>query len=147
MDKRVFGESETANWVASGLPECGRSRTFSGKLSLALLPLKRRAASSYALAAPSAVSNVPSQTLAALKGSLISAAHFPHGLCLTPLYFLLGCSCGCRWVISWYSYVGVNDVVCGGGTMVAVNIYEVSAPVHKGRKNNKSVTHFDVEMR
>lgn len=34
------------------------------------------------------MSNVPSQTLAALCGSLISAAHFPHGLCRTPLYLL-----------------------------------------------------------
>lgn len=34
------------------------------------------------------MSNVPSQTLAALCGSRISAAHFPHGLCLTPLYLL-----------------------------------------------------------
>jgi len=35
------------------------------------------------------VSNVPSQTLAALCGSRISAAHFPHGRCRTPLYFRL----------------------------------------------------------
>lgn len=35
------------------------------------------------------MSNVPSQTLAALCGSRISAAHLPHGLCLTPLYLLL----------------------------------------------------------
>ncbi|XP_068337581.1 peptidyl-prolyl cis-trans isomerase-like 2 [Pyrus communis] len=41
-----------------------------------------------ARAAASAVSNVPSQTLAALCGSRFSAAHFPHGLCLTPLYLL-----------------------------------------------------------
>lgn len=118
MDKRVFGESETGNWVAVGLPAGGRIRTFSGKLSLALLPLKRRAASSYALAASSAVLNVPNQTLAALMGSLISAAHLPHGLCLTPLYFLLGCSCCCRSVMSWYSYVGVTDVVCGGTALL-----------------------------
>ena len=65
-----------------------RLLTFSGKLSLALLPLNLRAAASYALAAPSAVSNVPSQTRHAFCGSRISAAHFPHGLCLTPLYFL-----------------------------------------------------------
>ena len=32
---------------------------------------------------------MPSQTLAALCGSRISAAHLPHGLCLTPLYLLL----------------------------------------------------------
>lgn len=35
------------------------------------------------------MSKVPSQTLAALWGSRISAAHLPHGLCLTPLYLLL----------------------------------------------------------
>lgn len=32
---------------------------------------------------------MPSQTLAALCGSRISAAHFPHGRCRTPLYLLL----------------------------------------------------------
>jgi hypothetical protein len=32
------------------------------------------------------VSNVPSQTLAFFKGSLISEAKRPHGLFLTPLY-------------------------------------------------------------
>lgn len=35
------------------------------------------------------MSNVPNQTLAALCGSRISAAHFPHGLWRTPLYLLL----------------------------------------------------------
>lgn len=35
------------------------------------------------------MSKVPSQTRAALCGSRISAAHFPQGLCLTPLYLLL----------------------------------------------------------
>ena len=55
-----------------------------GKLSFALGPLKSMAALSYARAAASAVSKVPSHTLAARRGSLISAAHFPHGLCRTP---------------------------------------------------------------
>jgi hypothetical protein len=38
------------------------------------------------------VSKVPSQTRAAFCGSRISAAHFPHGRCLTPRYlrFLAG---------------------------------------------------------
>ena len=129
MDKRVFWESEMDNWFAAGLPDGDRSRTFSGKLSLALLPLKRRAAASYALAAASAVSNVPNQTLAALKGSLISAAHFPHGLCLTPLYFLLGCSSCCRWETTSYSYVGMNDVVCVVTVVLVVHISEVSVAV------------------
>lgn len=35
------------------------------------------------------MSNVPNQTLAALCGSRISAAHFPHGRWRTPLYLLL----------------------------------------------------------
>lgn len=76
-------------WVVWGSWGGGSNRTFSGKLSLALFPLNLRAASSYALAAATAVSNVPNHTLAALWGSLISAAHFPHGLCLTPLYLIL----------------------------------------------------------
>nr|GMD85147.1 hypothetical protein TorRG33x02_309020 [Ipomoea batatas] len=66
-----------------------RSQMMRLKGRLALLPRNLSAASSYALAAASAVSNVPNQTLAAFCGSLISAAHFPHGLCLTPLYLLL----------------------------------------------------------
>ncbi|KAL2460773.1 Uncharacterized protein Adt_44193 [Abeliophyllum distichum] len=82
---------ETANcgdweiYVWGGL----RILTFSGKFSLATLPLNRRAASSYTLTAASVVSKVPSRTLAALCGSLIFAAHLPRGLCLTPLYLLL----------------------------------------------------------
>lgn len=85
------GGAETGKRDGGGGGSCGggTSVTASGKLSLALWPLNLRAASSYALAAASAVSNVPNQTLAALWGSLISAAHFPHGLCLTPLYFLI----------------------------------------------------------
>lgn len=81
----VVGAAETGGGGGGG----GSILTSSGKLSLARLPLKRTAASSYARAAASAVSNVPNQTLAALWGSLISAAHFPHGLCLTPLYLRL----------------------------------------------------------
>ena len=44
------------------------------------------AAASYALAASSAVSNVPSHNLAPRFGSRISAAQLPHGRCLTPRY-------------------------------------------------------------
>lgn len=58
----------------------------SGKLSLARKPRNLVAATSYAMAASSAVSNVPSQTRAAFLGSRISAAHFPHGRCRTPRY-------------------------------------------------------------
>ncbi|KAJ7946050.1 protein CYPRO4-like [Quillaja saponaria] len=47
------------------------------------------AALSYALAASSAVLNVPNQTRLAFLGSRISAAHFRHGLCLTPLFLLV----------------------------------------------------------
>lgn len=80
----VDGE-EAGKWVECEAPIDGRTGTSSGKLSLALLPLNRSAASSYALAAASAVSKVPNHTRAAFCGSLISAAHFPHVLCLTPL--------------------------------------------------------------
>lgn len=64
----------------------------SGKLSFALNPRNLVAATSYAIAASSAVSKVPSHTRAAFFGSRISAAHFPHGRCLTPRYllFLIG---------------------------------------------------------
>lgn len=58
----------------------------SGKFSFALKPLNLVAAISYAIAASSAVSNVPSQTRAAFLGSRISAAHFPHGRWRTPRY-------------------------------------------------------------
>jgi hypothetical protein len=58
----------------------------SGKLSFARRPRNLVAAASYACAASSAVSNVPSQTRAAFFGSRISAAHFPHGRCRTPRY-------------------------------------------------------------
>jgi len=44
------------------------------------------AAASYALAASSAVSNVPSHNRAPRLGSRISAAQLPHGRCLTPRY-------------------------------------------------------------
>ena len=60
-----------------------------GKLSFALAPRNAIAAISYALAASSAVLKVPSHTRTALLGSLISAAHFPHGLSLTPRKVLL----------------------------------------------------------
>lgn len=64
----------------------------SGKLSFARRPRNFVAAMSYAMAASSAVSNVPNHTRAAFFGSRISAAHFPHGLCRTPRYlrFLTG---------------------------------------------------------
>lgn len=57
----------------------------SGKLQIAFSPRISRAALSYACAASSAVSNVPSHKRVLRLGSLISAANFPQGLCLTPL--------------------------------------------------------------
>lgn len=57
-----------------------------GKLVLALEPRNSTALASYARAASSAVSNVPSHTRLLLPGSLISAAKRPHGRFLTPLY-------------------------------------------------------------
>ncbi len=79
-----------------GDASCGSLGGWSGKFSLALSPLKFLAAASYAKAASSAVSNVPSHTLAAFFGSRISAAHFPQGRCLTPRYlrFFTGCASG-----------------------------------------------------
>jgi hypothetical protein len=60
------------------------------KFNRALGPRIFRAAVSYATAASSAVSKVPSHTLAPCRAeSRISAANFPHGLCLTPLYPVL----------------------------------------------------------
>lgn len=110
----------------------GISLTFSGKLSLALLPLKRRAASSYALAAASAVSKVPSQTLAALCGSRISAAHFPQGLCRTPLYLFLSPVSSCEVVVEGSGCVVCSAAVAagteeemGGGAVVAGVILEL----------------------
>jgi hypothetical protein len=56
-----------------------------GKLVLALAPRNSRAAVSYARAASSAVSKVPSQTRVFFPGSRISAAYRPQGRFLTPL--------------------------------------------------------------
>nr|GMD82211.1 uncharacterized protein LOC109183092 [Ipomoea batatas] len=57
-----------------------------GKLSKARAPRMRNAAMSYASAASSAVSYVPSHTRAPFfAGSLISAANLPQGRLLTPL--------------------------------------------------------------
>ena len=61
----------------------GFARTM-GKLTTALLPRICRAAVSYARAASSAESNVPSQSLQPRVGSRISAANLPHGRCRTP---------------------------------------------------------------
>ncbi|RRT78056.1 hypothetical protein B296_00027698 [Ensete ventricosum] len=54
------------------------------KLVLALGPRRLRAASSYARAASSAVSKVPSHLRVFFQGSRISAANRPHGRFLTP---------------------------------------------------------------
>lgn len=56
-----------------------------GKFVLALLPRRDLAALSYATAASSGESKVPSQTRVFFHGSLISAAYLPHGLFRTPL--------------------------------------------------------------
>lgn len=68
---------------------------------------------------------MPNQTLAALCGSLISAAHFPHGLCLTPLYLLflspvssLATSDGCAGVCDAVVAAVVVVVVCGVNWLV-----------------------------
>lgn len=57
-----------------------------GKLRRAEQPGKNLlAAKSYARAASSAVSKVPSHSLPPFLGRWISATHLPHFLCLTPL--------------------------------------------------------------
>lgn len=56
-----------------------------GKFVFALGPRRFPAAISYALAACSAESKVPSQIRVFFNGSLISAAYLPDGLFLTPL--------------------------------------------------------------
>ena len=66
MGKWGSGLGETIHWGVGESEEDEARVTFSGKLSLALLPLKWSAATSYARAAASADVNVPSQTLAAL---------------------------------------------------------------------------------
>ncbi|GER34760.1 1-deoxy-D-xylulose 5-phosphate reductoisomerase [Striga asiatica] len=69
--------------IGAGSPEF----ILSGKFSSARAPLIPYAALSYARAASSAVSYVPSHTRDPfLAGSLISAANRPHGRRLTPLY-------------------------------------------------------------
>mmetsp|Transcript_3497 Transcript_3497/g.7535 ORF Transcript_3497/g.7535 Transcript_3497/m.7535 type:complete len:203 (+) Transcript_3497:421-1029(+) len=61
------------------------------KFVTAASPRIARAAASYASAASSAESNVPSHNREPRVGSLISAAYFPHGRCLTPRYTLFCC--------------------------------------------------------
>jgi len=51
------------------------------------LPLRAKAATSYATAAISGVGNVPNQILLGFFGSRISDTHFPLVLRLTPRYF------------------------------------------------------------
>lgn len=64
------------------------------------------------------MSKVPSQTLAALCGSRISAAHLPQGLCRTPLYLRLlspdssGTAVGSDGSGGAAAEVGVVDMLC-----------------------------------
>ena len=62
-----------------------------------------RAALSYAKAASSAVSKVPSQCLSLVEGFLISAAYLPHGRIRTPRYLP-------PHVVSYWSFVVVGAV-------------------------------------
>ena len=81
---------------------------------------------------------MPNQTLAALIGSLISAAHLPHGLCLTPLYFLSGSYLR----VSLCSYTGVN-VICvdGAGVTVLVATAEIPVAVETWEGRNRVLHH------
>lgn len=68
------------------------------------------------------MSNVPNQTLAALCGSRISAAHFPHGRCRTPLYFRLLSPVCSYWLIS----------IAGGCDEVAAVVVKATTAVVVG---------------
>lgn len=59
---------------------------FVVKLTLVFLPIIFSVLLSQALAASSGVLKVPHQILTPFLGSLISAAHFLHGLCEIPQY-------------------------------------------------------------
>ena len=63
---------------------CSGMTTSFAKFVTAASPRIARAAASYANAASSAESNVPSHNRDPRVGSLISAANLPHGLCRTP---------------------------------------------------------------
>lgn len=76
---------------------------------------------------------MPNHTLAALKGSLISAAHFPHGLCLTPLYLLLIGS-AISGALYTYLLLGVGDGV-GGIAVVVVLVLKPSADIGQEKKS------------
>ncbi|KAK2976873.1 hypothetical protein RJ640_012000 [Escallonia rubra] len=108
------GWDRAASWAArrtSWAPElAGRGKLLasSGKFSLASCPLKCNAAASYAVAAISGVSKVPSQIRVFVPGSRISDTHFPHFRLRTPRYAevappLLG--------LAWSSMVHVKGVV------------------------------------
>lgn len=77
-----------------------------------------RAALSYASAASSAVSNVPSQCRSFVEGSRISAAYRPHGLRRTPRYLpphdddALWCGDSCVVVVCFF-FAFDDDVVRG----------------------------------
>lgn len=74
---------------------------------------------------------MPSQTLAALCGSRISAAHLPHGLCLTPLYLIF------RSPVSPMDAVSVDGGAVAEGVAVAGNT-EVEAETSSVSANDKS---------
>ena len=69
--------------------------------------LMARAAWSYARAASSAVSNVPSQRRAPTVGSRISAAHFPQGRWRTPLETEARCTANNRGMLQIWNVAGL----------------------------------------
>jgi hypothetical protein len=70
---------------------------------------------------------VPSQTLAALCGSRISAAHLPHGLCLTPLYLLFRSPVSPKDAVSLDGVAMVEGVAVVGNTRVEADTSSVAA--------------------
>lgn len=88
---------------------------WTGKFVLALRPLISTAASSYALAASSAVSKVPSHTLLLRRGCLISETQEPQWRCRTPRNFF-GCTIFLEWRFSVMEDTGSRDELCWGSS-------------------------------
>jgi len=80
------------------------------------------AAASYALAASSAVSNVPSHSLAPRFGSRISAAQLPHGRCRTPRY----CD-----VVAFFDALSPFSPCVSRASRVAPSVHRIPRPSHR----------------
>ena len=86
--KSMWAASAAAACTSRGANDTGRGseEASSGKLRMAPFPFMLSAATSCALAAISAVGNVPSHILDFFRGSRISDTHFPQFRMRTPRY-------------------------------------------------------------